>query len=177
LDSEYFDKVRRTFAELLRGVLALHELGKVHGDLKPSNLLVTEAGRVVVLDFGLTVDAAPAPGGPVELRPHGTPLYMAPEQFLQEGVSQAADFYALGVMLYQAVVGVTPFSETPHRLVAAKLFSSIPPPRELLAEVPEDLSRLCSQLLKRDPSERAQGDGITSLLRKVGSPRLSPFRG
>ena len=173
----YFDKVRSAFAELAQGVLALHLMGKMHGDLKPSNVLVTPGGRVVILDFGLTVDESASQREEVERRPRGTPLYMAPELFLEGQASRPADFYALGVMLYESLVGQAPFVGPPHRLVADKLYGKFLSPRELLPTVPEDLDYLCMEMLHRDPEKRITGNQLAALLRKAAISPVPPIRG
>ena len=91
------------------GVRALHTAGKLHRDLKPSNVLVTPAGRVVILDFGLVRDLD-AEGFAETLRLIGTPAYMSPEQSWGAPLTVASDWYAVGVMLFEALVGRSPFS-------------------------------------------------------------------
>src|SRR5262245_39604184 len=102
-----FDEPRLTAAlvQLAEGLRYLHDSGKVHRDVKPSNVLVTPEGRVVLLDFGLVADLAAASAAsrsPV-VSVAGTPEYMAPEQRAGATVGPPADMYAFGIMLFRAL--------------------------------------------------------------------------
>jgi serine/threonine protein kinase len=144
-------RLREALAQLAEGVSALHRAQKVHRDLKPSNILVEHGGRVVVLDFGLVVDSDRRPA----LDPHaGTPEYMAPEQRTGGPVGPAADWYAVGVILYEALTGRRP----------------APPDREALKDAPADLAELCLDLLSPDPAERPREDEVRARLGQA-SPR------
>ncbi len=162
-------RLRDAFSQLTRGVLALHEAGFVHRDLKPNNVLCDPSGRVVVLDFGLVqaIEAAPAPFSPGSARAHriaGTPAWMAPEQF--EGRSgEPADWYAVGLMLYEALTGVAPFTRSyPDATWYARLHLAPQPPHQILACVPADLSALALALLRADPAERPTGAAVLEIL-------------
>ena len=112
-------RLRATLTQLAEGLIALHAAHKVHRDIKPSNMLVTETGRVVLLDFGLAadVDARRAiPRSDVV----GTIAYMAPEQAAGVSVAPAADWYALGVVLFEALTGRLPFPGTAMEVLIAK---------------------------------------------------------
>jgi len=170
-------RLRDALVQLARGVHALHEAGLVHLDLKPSNVLVDRAGRVVVLDFGLA-QAIPGslleaqPEGPRERIVRGTPLWMAPEQFLGERVGEATDWYAVGLLLHEALTGLPAFP--PATLSAtfyARQHTVPPPPAEILAGVPSDLSALCAALLRPNPEDRPDGAAVLELLQRasVGS--------
>jgi serine/threonine-protein kinase len=127
--------------QVLDGLDHAHGQGLVHRDLKPENLILTRAGEpgreyelVKILDFGLVklLDAAAAAiGGDVLTRTgitFGTPMYMAPEQALGRAVDRRADLYALGVMLFEMLTGVPPFSgKDPASLLRAHV--GTPPPR------------------------------------------------
>src|SRR6185437_4321623 len=99
---------------------ALHEAGRLHRDVKPSNVLVSHEGRVVLLDFGLTS------GFDADSRIAGTPAYMAPEQIACEPLTAAADWYAVGVMLFVALSGKLPFEGDTPDILDAKLTGEAP---------------------------------------------------
>lgn len=149
-------RLRPALQQLVRGIAALHARGILHRDLKPSNILVDTAerkGRVVIVDFGLAqllADDAGKGGGAVE----GTPSYMAPEQF-QGTASTASDWYALGVVLLEALSGQRAFDVPSQLLVDAK---RRPPTVDATGLPPEHpLTPLCLQLL--DPIAEARPDG------------------
>ncbi|RLB50215.1 MAG: hypothetical protein DRJ42_19340 [Deltaproteobacteria bacterium] len=159
------DRVRRVFFQLAEGVSALHEAGRLHRDLKCSNLMVTPTGRVVLLDFGLVGDIAPRPGGleTVAGGIAGTPRYMAPEQCAGATVTQAADWYAMGVMLYRSLTGDFPFDGPTLGIFHAKQAEEAPFD-EGFDDLPNDLATLCRQLLSRPPADRGDGDLVRDLI-------------
>src|SRR5580698_10025820 len=167
-----FDKLRRGLRQLVEGVQALHSAGKLHRDIKPSNILVTPEGRVVILDFGVATElrghAGEAPTGSGEVV--GTARYMAPEQVDENAPIPASDWYSVGVILYEALVGQTPFVGSTIDVLSMK--SAVDPlaPSECVEGVPPDLDALCVALLRRDPEARPQGADI---LRRLGATRTS----
>jgi eukaryotic-like serine/threonine-protein kinase len=161
----HFDeaRLRSSFAQLVEGVRALHRSGHLHRDLKPSNALVTEKGRVVLLDFGLVTDIGPE--GSVDERIVGSVPYMSPEQGFAERIGPASDYYAVGVMMYEALTGRWPHMGKLYELLVAKR-SQDPAPPAAVAEVPSDLSDLCMDLLARDPARRPSAEEV---LRRLGA--------
>ncbi len=145
------DVLRELLRQLTRGVHALHQAGKIHRDLKPYNALVTSELRVVLLDFGLVdeIDHKTLFGerGMIE----GTPLYMAPEQAAGQFPMPASDWYAVGVILFEALTGRVPFEEDP---INDKLCVDAPRLSSLLPNIPHDLDDLVAGLLRRVPTER-----------------------
>jgi serine/threonine protein kinase len=158
------DKLRLLLPQLADGLRHLHGLGRIHRDLKPSNVLVTSEGRLVIVDFGLTEARVGADQVHMEPGFLGTPAYAAPEQVEAARTLPASDWYAVGVMLYEVLTGRLPFEGTGDAILLAK--SRTPPAHPSLvgaADLPADLSRLCMQLLERDPAQRASGRDVLAL--------------
>ena len=136
-------RLRETLGQLAQGVCALHAAGKLHRDLKPSNVLVADDGRVVILDFGLITDST----GVTNREPiAGTPGYMSPEQRTGGPLTEASDWYSVGVMLFEALTGRLP--------------DAAEPAGDLPQDTPMDLADLCAGLLRRDPHERLTGPEV-----------------
>lgn len=156
-------RLREALQQLAQGLLALHGAGKLHRDLKPSNVLVTRAGRVVILDFGLITDIE-GKGSQFLTSSNqglaGTFAYMAPEQGSADPLTPAADWYAVGVMLYEALTGQLPFLETGIDVLLKKQRAEPPPPASLIGGLPPDLNELCVDLLRTDPAHRPTGQEV-----------------
>ncbi len=148
------DRLRDALFQLATGVQALHTSGRLHRDLKPSNVLVTAEGRVVILDFGLVREFESASIEQSLLA--GSPAYMAPEQ-AGGAISEAADWYAVGVMLFRALTGALPFDGTMMEALERKRTEKAPEAKDLVADVPDDLNEACKNLLDRDPAARKAG--------------------
>ncbi len=167
--AEAVDRVRAALPQLVEGIGAIHSAGMLHRDVKPSNVLVTPAGRVVLLDFGLVrglVREVTQTGEAV-----GTPAYMAPEQAAAGAVSAASDWYSVGVMLYEALYGCLPFAGTVADLIRRKQQEEAAPPPRLAAGIPDDLGALCRDLLRRNPSARP---GVAEILARLSSRDARP---
>ncbi|HKG46756.1 MAG TPA: serine/threonine-protein kinase [Pyrinomonadaceae bacterium] len=149
-------------------VAAAHEAGIIHRDLKPSNILVTQSADqpavVKVLDFGIATFAADDDDEPTTLaQTHsiiGTPRYMSPEQHNGNELTAAADVYSLGVILYEMLTGMVPFSGSTPAEIAEK-HANIPPhsPREIVAAIPQDVERVVLHALEKQPGERPANAG------------------
>jgi serine/threonine protein kinase len=149
-------RLRGGLAQLSSGLVALHAAGLVHRDVKPENVIVTSDGRVVLLDFGLALE--PVAVGEAAAEYVGTVAYMAPEQRRGQPVSSAADWYAVGVMLYEALTGRLPGAGQPSERVSVQAPSACDP------TLPSDLCELCMELLQSEPGRRPSGDHIAARL-------------
>jgi serine/threonine protein kinase len=166
------------------GVAAAHRVGVIHRDLKPANILVTPAGAVKVIDFGIAKLkrwAATSVGAIV-----GTALYMAPEQ-LQGGTLDArADVYSMAVILYEALSGMHPLgfeNEAPSmfQVFQQHLMGEQRPIRDVAPDVPADLAALVDEALARDPerrtpSMRALADGLYCVLGEMARSQRATAR-
>jgi tRNA A-37 threonylcarbamoyl transferase component Bud32/tetratricopeptide (TPR) repeat protein len=157
------DKARLhgALVQLADALIALHRAGKLHRDLKPSNVLVTRTGRLTLLDFGLV--ATMAEGDPERLAV-GTPVYMSPEQAADQPLGEASDWYSLGAMLYEALVGRRPFEGDSEQVMTRKQTEQPPSPRQLDSSLAPEMSRLCMQLLQPAPQARPTGMMILDAL-------------
>lgn len=158
-------RLRDALVQVAEGLHALHGAGMLHRDVKPSNVLVSRDGRVVVLDFGLAAELDA--GGQhlsIERNIVGTAVYMAPEQAAGRPVSPASDWYALGVLLYQALTNVVPFTGEVMEVLRTKQYGTPDRPRHLNAAIATDLDALCMDLLVIEPGDRPTGDVVLDRL-------------
>ena len=156
-------RLRSALVQLARGLCVLHAAGKVHRDIKPANIRVTPEGQVVILDFGLVSDVAVDDRAPDD---HivGTASYMAPEQAASQRIGPEADWYAVGVLLYEAVVGRVPHVGSWLQVIMDKQMFPPPAPRARVPSMPRDLDALCVALLAVDPRARPSGREVLSRL-------------
>ncbi len=163
-----FDHLRRALRQLVQGVMALHGAGKLHRDIKPSNVLVANDGRVVILDFGVATDLARVVDENLSegYEVVGTARYMAPEQAASETPTAASDWYSVGAVLYEALVGRTPFVGSAVDVLTLKTLNDPMAPAECVDGVPPDLDSLCLALLDRDAERRPTG---AEILRRLGA--------
>jgi serine/threonine protein kinase len=167
------DRLRAALRQLAEGLQILHQAHKVHRDLKPSNVLIAATGRLVILDFGLATDTSRSNGYRSEVDVVGTVEYMAPEQAAGRSVGPPADWYSVGVMLYEAISGKVPLSGSAMDVLMNKQRVDAPSVRVLCPKAPADLDALCADLLRFNPSERPTG---TQVLMRLGAalPSSSP---
>ncbi len=163
--------LRSALKQLAIGIRALHNAGKMHRDLKPHNVLVTPEGRVVILDFGIAREVAPTLSQlTAEAGFLGTLAYMAPEQARGDDTTPASDWYAFGVMLFEALTGHLPFAGTLSQVLHSKLREVAPTPSQLVLGLPTDLVELCNRLLDCEAANRPAGDDIWACLGGEDAP-------
>jgi serine/threonine protein kinase len=162
---------------LARAVHAAHERGIIHRDLKPANILIATDGSPKITDFGLAKrledqSKYTKPGAIM-----GTPHYMAPEQAEgTKGIGPAADVYALGAILYEALTGSPPFrGESAAQILKQVLFEEPARPSRLQKAVPAQLEAICLKCLSKDPGKRyataqALADELDKFLAGMATP-------
>ncbi|MCA9208487.1 MAG: serine/threonine protein kinase [Planctomycetales bacterium] len=167
--------IARQVAEALA---ALHECGWSHGDIKPENVQIDDAGHATVLDLGMACQvsrksSAAAPQPELEWRRisgwQGTPNYAAPETFSDDAVpTLASDLFSLGVTLFEMVTGSVPFrEETPERLIEAIRQQPLPEPRRFRPDLTPAAVRLLHDLLARQPVRRPTASETADRLREI----------
>lgn len=156
------------FAETVLAVEYLHSYGIVHRDLKPDNLLITNMGHIKLTDFGLSkvglmnlatnlyegyLDKETKQFNDKQV--YGTPEYIAPEVILRQGYGKPVDWWSMGIILYEFLVGCVPFfGETPEELFAHVINDEIEWPEDEDWPLPDDARHLVSQLLQQNPLDR-----------------------
>lgn len=165
------DRLEAVLPQLVEAIVALHRTGHLHRDIKPNNVMVTPEGRVVVLDFGVITELAGARrSGDDKIA--GTPAYMAPELVDGDPPSEAADWYAVGIVLYRALTGLRPFVGSSETIFEAKRRFDVPLADLDDCQAPAHLISLCRDLLQRDPKRRPSGEEILERLGRSGSVDL-----
>ena len=144
--------------DICTGMTVAHQVGVVHRDLKPANLLINNDGLLKIVDFGV---AAAQREGDTQLTKTGyvigSPKYMAPEQILGKKVDQRADVYALGVIAYEMLTGVPPYSRGDHMSVMYQhVQGKARTPKELNPALPDGLSEVIMQAMAVDKTKRFQ---------------------
>lgn len=137
--------------QIALGMAAAHDLGVIHRDLKAENILITPAGRAKITDFGIAKlhgeDTLTAEGAVV-----GTFRAMSPEQALGRAVDHRSDLFSFGILVYEALAGVSPFrSDTPYLTVQRLVVDDPRPITELVPAIPAGLASLIHQLLAKEP--------------------------
>ncbi|HTQ44288.1 MAG TPA: serine/threonine-protein kinase, partial [Polyangiaceae bacterium] len=144
------------FQQLLGALAAVHALGIVHRDVKPSNVLIRRDGIVKLSDFGI-VRFADAPSSPATAELSlGTGAYMSPEQVLSRTPEPRSDLYSAATVLYEMLTGRTPFGDDRTEFLIRKdqVETPAPPIRTFLPQAPPVLDALFARALAKDPAMR-----------------------
>ncbi|MFI8263322.1 serine/threonine-protein kinase [Streptomyces sp. NPDC085665] len=150
--------------QVLAALRSAHDAGVLHRDVKPANVLIANDGRVVLSDFGIaSLEGSSSITMTGEVV--GSPEYLAPERALGRDPGPESDLWSLGVMLYAAVEGVTPFRhDTPLSTLRAVVDDELPPPHRA-----GPLTPVLEGLLRKDPRERLPAAEVARMLRIVGA--------
>ncbi|MEU0582352.1 protein kinase [Streptomyces sp. NPDC006132] len=150
------DKALKITADVLAALEISHEMGLVHRDIKPGNVMMTKRGVVKVMDFGI---ARAMQSGVTSMTQTGmvvgTPQYLSPEQALGRGVDARSDLYSVGIMLFQLVTGRLPFdADSPLAIAYAHVQEEPPVPSSVNRALPPAVDALIARALKKNPNER-----------------------
>ncbi|TMR07019.1 serine/threonine protein kinase [Actinomadura soli] len=163
-------QVTEVARQLLEALRHAHDAGLVHRDIKPGNVLLSDTGRAVLIDFGtahIELTSMTAQAGPVL----GSPAFLPPELMEGEQAGPASDLWSLGATLYMAVEGRSPYER--HSAIAtvtAALTEPVPPPRNA-----GPLARVLEGLLRRDPAQRpSAGEALSMLDEAINAPDSGP---
>jgi len=143
--------------DICKGIHAAHQVGVVHRDLKPPNILINDSGLVKVVDFGLAAvndaDARLTKTGILL----GTPTYMAPEQVRARTIDARTDIYSLGVIMYEIFTGRPPYvADDPMAVLFQHVEGNPTPPRQLRSDMPPGLEAIILKAMWVDPAKRFQ---------------------
>ncbi|MFD7278203.1 protein kinase [Streptomyces sp. NPDC059862] len=150
------DKALKITADVLAALEISHEMGLVHRDIKPGNVMMTKRGVVKVMDFGI---ARAMQSGVTSMTQTGmvvgTPQYLSPEQALGRGVDARSDLYSVGIMLFQLVTGRLPFdADSPLAIAYAHVQEEPVAPSSINRSLPPAVDALVTRALKKNPNER-----------------------
>ncbi|MFJ2739606.1 protein kinase [Streptomyces sp. NPDC087440] len=150
------DKALKITADVLAALDASHDMGLVHRDIKPGNVMMTKRGVVKVMDFGI---ARAMQSGVTSMTQTGmvvgTPQYLSPEQALGRGVDARSDLYSVGIMLFQLLTGRIPFDADSALAIAYAHVQEEPvPPSSINRTLPPAVDALVARALKKNPNER-----------------------
>ncbi|MEV0846129.1 protein kinase [Streptomyces sp. NPDC049954] len=150
------DKALKITGDVLAALEISHEMGLVHRDIKPGNVMLTKRGVVKVMDFGI---ARAIQSGVTSMTQTGmvvgTPQYLSPEQALGRGVDARSDIYSVGIMLFQLLTGRLPFdADSPLAIAYAHVQEEPVPPSSLNQSLPPAVDALVARALRKNPNDR-----------------------
>ena len=161
---------------IARALAFAHQQGMVHRDVKPSNILITQAGDPMLTDFGIakiigeetTLDLT---GTSATI---GTPEYMAPEQATSKNVDHRADIYALGIVLFEMVTGRKPYqADTPMAVLFKHVSEPLPRLKDFVSNLPDEVEHVILKALAKKPQDRYQNMGeFAAALEKLAHGRI-----
>ncbi len=170
----------RMLGQIASALTFAHEQGIVHRDLKPNNVLLDERDNAYLTDFGIAKMLAGTTKLTATGNVLGTPAYMAPEQWRGDPVDARTDIYALGIMLYEMVLGQLPFQgDTPYTLMYKHFNDPPPPPREKNPSLDPRVEAVILRALAKNPDDRypsaeAMAEDFANAIRAVGKAASPP---
>ena len=175
-------RANRLLTQIASALTYAHNKGVIHRDLKPANVLLDDQGNGYLTDFGIAKMLAgtaqlTAPG-----RLMGTPAYMAPEQWLSQPVDARTDVYALGMMLYETLVGLQPFeANTPSALMCDHVDKLTPGPVRYHPSMPTAVEPVIFKAIAKAPeyryaSVREMADAFERVVMRAPNPDYRPAR-
>jgi serine/threonine-protein kinase len=153
-------------ADAASALAVAHELGIIHRDIKPTNLMLARNGRCKVTDFGLV--RLDDPNDPFQFthKAVGSPLFMAPEVIRRQEQTPAIDVYSLGATLFYALTGKAPYlGQSLDEVLTQHVEAAVPDIRELLPDCPSSLAALVSRAMAKNPGERPSAGDMAAALR------------
>ena len=172
------EDLTRYGAAIAEALHSAHERGILHRDLKPGNVVLTDAGQPKILDFGIALLMDGDPNA-AKLTQAGMIVgslpYMAPEQLTDDPADARTDIYALGVLLFEMATGRRPFIKERREALMFEIFSNAPPSlRSLRPELPAALDQLVDACLRKEPAQRpASAAQVADSLRAIGGGSTS----
>ncbi|MCD9198719.1 protein kinase domain-containing protein [Aeromicrobium wangtongii] len=154
------DQVMSVVVQVAEGLQAAHDAGIVHRDLKPANIMLTPAGRTVLVDFGIARSATSDPLTSTGVLV-GTADYMSPEQAAGRSATPASDLYALGVVAHHCLTGTSPFRRESQVATAVAHLNEDAP--DLGGRVPQEVADLVGSLTARNPADRPTSAAAVAL--------------
>ena len=157
-----YQEAARLLSPIARALEYAHKRNIVHRDVKPANVLFNESGSPMLTDFGIAKvleekQSTELTAAGVGI---GTPEYMAPEQGKGVNVDYRADIYALGIVFYELVSGQKPFTaDTPMAVVIKHITEPLPPPRQVVPDLPEAVEKMIYKAVAKTPEARYQDMG------------------
>lgn len=144
-----------------------HTRGVIHRDIKPSNIMLNNESDVRIIDFGIALVADSEVSRIEGIA--GSPSYMSPEQVQGEEITSVSDVYSLGAMMYEMLTGFRPYrASSLAKLLHQIVYATPEPIKKLRPDVPEDLERICTKAMHKDPEKRyANGTSFAADLTRV----------